>query len=160
VLKVFGLAFLRSLWQMCASKPFQSAARRTRTRTRTRSLKRTDLRPTFVGHFVQSLRTPQTWETHPIHPHPRLSSETLCQVVKNISISVGPSCRGRCRAWILHMFICLYDWGLEPAQIGTQLKRLQIRNSFRLFFAVLWMFVNCSRKIQSATLTEISHLHL
>lgn len=85
MLKVFGLAFLRSLWQMCASKPFSvtsssisSSSCDLRLQLRLRGC-RSVLRVTFVGHFVQSAAPPS----------PLCISLLLC--VKSLKTSAFPS---------------------------------------------------------------------
>lgn len=118
---------------MCASKPFSvtsssisSSSCDLRLQLRLRGC-RSVLRVTFVGHFVQSAA--------PLPPLP----PPLCQVVKNVSVPV--SCLlfflAAFRAWILHMFICLYDGGTSTntstswgwGQQGSLVQRLPLKLS-------------------------------
>lgn len=91
------------------------------------------LRVTFVGHFVQSAALPAP---SPLAPPVKSLKTSASASVVSFSFLFG----GVPRAWILHMFICLYDGGTACPQIGTQVKRLQIRNSFAFLFSSFFSF--------------------
>lgn len=68
------------------------------------------LRVTFVGHFVQSAALPAP---SPLAPPVKSLKTSASASVVSFSFLFG----GVPRAWILHMFICLYDGGTaQPAR--------------------------------------------